>query len=280
VGVGVLVFGHRGACGYLPENTMESLELAFDLGADAIEFDVVMTKDNRAVICHDRELNLVTNIAEKAFLSNRVDELNFEDIAQLRAVERYPDGRASSHEHSGRYRIPSLAEVLANPAFDNKHLIIELKYGEPFLEVGLDVAKATAEEIFSSDVLERGIKLTIECFEFEILKRAKSLIGDLANYVFLVAPDTLPAGETEITEAFLATIGKAFDGLSVAIPMVLQSDLVSRTKALGMPIYAYTARVETAEGDVAGWFQRLIATGVDGIFADQPDVLIKVRDAL
>ena len=68
--------------------------------------------------------------------------------------------------------------------------------------------------------------------------------------------------------------------MSVAIPMVLQSDLVARSKALGMPIYTYTARVETAEGDVAGWFQRLIATGVDGIFADQPDELIKVRDAL
>ena len=37
------VFGHRGACGYLPENTMESFEHAFELGAAAIEFDVVMT---------------------------------------------------------------------------------------------------------------------------------------------------------------------------------------------------------------------------------------------
>ena len=41
----MLVFGHRGACGYLPENTIESMELAFDQGADAVEFDVVFTKD-------------------------------------------------------------------------------------------------------------------------------------------------------------------------------------------------------------------------------------------
>ena len=276
----MLVFGHRGACGYLPENTMESFELAFELGADAIEFDVVMTKDQRAIICHDRELNLVTNIADKAFLTHRVDELNFADVQQLRAVERYPEGRPESHEHSGEFGIPSLSEVLANPAFDGKHLIIELKYGEPFLESGLDVAKAVADEISASTIFERGIKVTIECFEFEILKRAKALVGDAVDYVFLAAPDTLPAGETEITDQYLASIRENFDGLSVAIPMVLQSDLVSRTKALGMPIYAYTARTETAEGDVSGWFQRLIATGVDGIFADQPDALIKVRDAL
>ena len=60
----------------------------------------------------------------------------------------------------------------------------------------------------------------------------------------------------------------------------LSGDLVERTHALGMPIYTYTARVETAEGDVASWFRRLIETGVDGIFADQPLELIKVRDAL
>jgi glycerophosphoryl diester phosphodiesterase len=259
---------------------MESFELAFELGADAIEFDVVMTKDGRAIICHDRELNLVTNISDKAFLTHRVDELSFADIQQLRAIERYPDGRPESHEHSGEFGIPSLRDVLANGAFDGKHLIIELKYGEPFLESGLDVARATAQEISASTIFERGIKVTIECFEFEILKRAKSLLGDAVDYVFLAAPDTLPAGESEITDQYLASIRENFDGFSVAIPMVLQSDLVSRTKALGLQIYTYTARTETAEGDVSGWFQRLIATGVDGIFADQPDALIKVRDAL
>lgn len=274
------VFGHRGACGYLPENTMESLELAFELGADAIEFDVVMTKDGHPVICHDRDLSRVTNISEKAFLSSNVDELNLEDIKQLRAVERYPEGRAESHAHSGEFKIPTLAEVFANPNFDGRHLIVELKYGEEFLKSGLDVAKATADAIADSDIFERGIKITIECFEFETLKRAKELIGESADYVFLVAPETLPEGESEITQEYLQSIRQEFDGLSVAIPMVLQSDLVSRTKALGMPIFAYTARVETAEGDVWDWFQRLIATGVDAIFADQPDELIKVRQGI
>lgn len=259
---------------------MESFELAFELGADAIEFDVVMTKDSHAVICHDRDLSRVTNISQKAFLSHNVDELNLSDLKQLRAIERYSDGRPVSNEHSGQFRIPTLTEVFANPAFDNKHLIVELKYGEQFLLSGIDVVQATADEIASSNLFERGIKLTIECFEFDVLSRAKSLIGDGADYVFLVAPDTLPAGQSEITQYYLERIRAEFDGLSVAIPMVLQSDLVQRTKALGMPIYAYTARVETAEGNVASWFRRLIETGVDGIFADQPDELIKVRDAL
>jgi glycerophosphoryl diester phosphodiesterase len=280
VGVTVLVFGHRGACGYLPENTMESFELAFAQGADAIEFDVVITKDGYPVIRHDRDLTMTTNISSKSFLSNNVDELNLSDLDQLRAIERYPEGRVESDLRSGEFRIPTLAQVLANPAFDQKHLIVEIKYGEPFMEVGLDVVQATATAISESDFQQRGIQLTIECFEFGVLKRAKQLIGPVAKYVFLSAPDMLPAGDSEITDEYLSQIAAEFDGLSVAIPMVLQSDLVSRTKARSMPIYIYTARTETAEGDVSGWFERLIATGVDGIFADQPDVLRKVRDAL
>lgn len=276
----MLVFGHRGACGYLPENTMESFELAFAQGADAIEFDVVMTKDGHPVIRHDRDLSLTTNILNKSFLSNNVDELNLADLNQLRAIERYPEGRPESHEHSGAYRIPTLAQVLANPAFDQKHLIIELKYGEVFLEAGLDVVQATATAIMESDFESRGVQISIECFEFEVLQRAKKLIGPVAKYVFLSAPDMLPEGDSEITDSYLDQIAAEFDGLSVALPMVLQSDLVSRTKARALVIYAFTARTETAEGDVSGWFERLIATGVDGIFTDQPDVFRKVRDGL
>jgi len=45
---------------------------------------------------------------------------------------------------------------------------------------------------------------------------------------------------------------------------------------LGLSVYGYTAAIETAEGATISWFEKLIETGVDGLFADQPDVLIKV----
>ena len=57
--------------------------------------------------------------------------------------------------------------------------------------------------------------------------------------------------------------------------MVLSGDLVQRVRATGLPLYAFTARAETAEGNLEKWFERLVATGVDGIFADQPDLLLK-----
>ena len=274
------IFGHRGACGYLPENTMESLELAFKLGSDAIEFDVVMTKDGHLIIRHDNDLSHTTDILKHSFLSNKVEDLNLVDVQKLRATERYPAGRQESATHDGEYLIPTLFDVLNNPAFDKKHLIIELKFGKRFHSLGLDPVEAIAQLLEQSDWEAREIQITLECFEFGILQQLRDRIGKPARFVFLSAPDMLPAGNSELTQELLSEIAKNFDGLSLAISMVLRGDLVIRSKALGLETYLYTARLETAEGEIETWFKMLIETGVDGIFCDQPDQLAKVVSSL
>ena len=271
----MLVFGHRGACGYLPENTIESMELAFDQGADAVEFDVVFTKDGQAIIRHDLDLVSTTDINDHSFLSTKVDQLTKVDVARLRAKERYPDGRIDSAAHDGKYFVPTLRQLLANQHFNGKHLIIELKHGAYFESNGLDPIQEVKVLLEESNWANRGMKISLESFEFEFLARAKLAIGEEVNYVFLSARDTLPEGMTELTDDLLRKIAENFDAVSVAMSMVLTGDLVARTKALGMPIYAFTARVETAEGNVEKWFESLVSTGVDGIFADQPDLLIQ-----
>lgn len=271
----MLVFGHRGACGYLPENTIESMELAFELGADAVEFDVVFTKDGHGVIRHDIDLVSTTDIANHSFLSSRIDEINLEDVVRLRAKERYPDGRPESAANDGKFFVPTLARVLSNANFDNRHLIIEIKHGDHAQSQGLDPIAHIAQLLEDSDWKQRGMKITFEAFEFDFLKELKSHLGSDYSFVFLVAPDTVPDKASGLEDNYLKSIAENFDGISLAISMVLVGDLVPKAKALGIPVYIYTARVETAEGNVEKWFERLISTGVDGIFADQPDLVLK-----
>ena len=272
----VQVFGHRGACGYLPENTMESFELAFELGCEAIEFDVVLTKDSVPVIRHDLDFSLTTDIAKHSLPSNNVDQLDLSQIEAVRATERYPETRQESAAHNGKYSIPTLEEVFQNPKFNGKHLIVELKYGKHFKEHGFDLVGSVISAMEKSDLEERQVKITIECFEFGILREARDRIGKRAEFVFLSAPDMLPAGYKELTDDLLDEIVDNFDGLSVHYSMVLGSDLVERAKARGLIMFTYTARTETAEGEVRSWFERLASTGVDGIFCDQPDIMIDV----
>src|SRR5207248_4847613 len=60
-----IVIGHRGACGYRPEHTLASYELAIALGADFIEPDLVITKDGRLVARHENEISSTTDVATK-----------------------------------------------------------------------------------------------------------------------------------------------------------------------------------------------------------------------
>ena len=51
-----LIWGHRGASGYAPENTLPAFKMAADMGADGVELDIQMTKDGEIVVCHDETI--------------------------------------------------------------------------------------------------------------------------------------------------------------------------------------------------------------------------------
>lgn len=76
-----LIYAHRGASGYAPENTLEAFELAIAQGADGVELDVHLTRDKQVVVAHDEHIDRVsdgtglianTNLAElKKHLFNK-----------------------------------------------------------------------------------------------------------------------------------------------------------------------------------------------------------------
>lgn len=66
-----LVVGHRGAPGYLPEETLEAYTLAIEQGADVIEPDLVSTKDGVLIARHDPNLDYSTNVGTKAEFASR-----------------------------------------------------------------------------------------------------------------------------------------------------------------------------------------------------------------
>ena len=52
-----LIWGHRGASGHAPENTLPAFQLAADMGADGVELDVQLTRDGIPVVCHDETVD-------------------------------------------------------------------------------------------------------------------------------------------------------------------------------------------------------------------------------
>jgi glycerophosphoryl diester phosphodiesterase len=57
----MLIIGHRGACGYEPENTLRSMRKALELGVGMVEFDVYCCKSGELVVIHDETVDRTTN---------------------------------------------------------------------------------------------------------------------------------------------------------------------------------------------------------------------------
>ncbi|KIL51968.1 glycerophosphoryl diester phosphodiesterase [Jeotgalibacillus soli] len=76
---GIELFGHRGASGHYPENTLSAFEAAKRSGADGIKFSVRMSKDHQLMVIHDESVNRTTNG------SGIVRNMNYEELKKLDA---------------------------------------------------------------------------------------------------------------------------------------------------------------------------------------------------
>jgi glycerophosphoryl diester phosphodiesterase len=95
-----LIFGHRGACAYAPENTLAAFNLAFELGADGIELDVTLTKDGVPVVIHDDTVDRTTDGRGKV------------SGMTVREIQRLDAGKWFDSKYRGE-KIPTLEEALA-----------------------------------------------------------------------------------------------------------------------------------------------------------------------
>ncbi|MEJ8854770.1 glycerophosphodiester phosphodiesterase [Variovorax robiniae] len=119
-----LVVAHRGASGYVPEETIEAYTRAIELGADVIEMDLIVTKDGVLITRHDPNLALSTNVATKPEFASRkktmqVDgetqtgwfsqDFTLAEIKTLGAISTDPE---RPQQFNGLYKVPTFQEVL------------------------------------------------------------------------------------------------------------------------------------------------------------------------
>jgi glycerophosphoryl diester phosphodiesterase len=119
-----LVIAHRGASGYVPEHTLEAKAMAHALGADYLEQDLVLSKDDVPLVLHDIHLDTVTDVAQRFPNRKRSDgryyalDFTAAEVKELRVSERFfpRNGKAVFAERFpvGRstFRISTLEEEL------------------------------------------------------------------------------------------------------------------------------------------------------------------------
>ena len=300
-----LVFGHRGASGYRPENTIEAFELAISQGSDGVECDLVPTKDGELIIRHENWLNGTTNVASLSQFEGKQstgysdgltetgwfsEDYNFAELSELRAIERVPDTRPGSAKFDGQFLIPTIDDLLAAEFMNGKTLVIEIKHGMHFMKNGINMADILARKLDDSDWKERKIDVVIETFDEQMLEHLKAACGPDKKYVFLTELDRLPKGATRMSMEYLESLASRFDGISVDLALALDLDaagnhtidngLIDEAKAAGLSIYGWTLRAEGATASVDEYFGKVAESGLQGLFVDQPDLLRQIVDGL
>ena len=119
-----IVVGHRGASGTVPEHTLEAYARAIEQGADAVEPDVVVTKDGVLIARHEPNLTSTTNVASKPEFASRkttkkvdgADETGWFasdfTLAEIKTLGALITDAARPQQFNGLYKVPTLQEIV------------------------------------------------------------------------------------------------------------------------------------------------------------------------
>ena len=326
-----LVIAHRGASGYRPEHTLAAYELGARMGADYVEPDLVSTKDGVLVARHENEISTTTDVASRPEFAARrttktidgaaltgwfTEDFTLAELRTLRAVERIPATRQRNTIYNGRYRVPTLQQVIRLTTRLSRELgrpigiYPETKHPTYFRSIGLPLEGPLVRALRRNRLDDRADRVFVQSFETRNLQRLDrrldtrlvQLLGAPATqpYDEVVAGGTrtyaeiaTPAGLREVAR-YAAGVGPSKDYIVPRDPAgrsLAPTSFVGDAHAAGLLVHPYTFRNENtflpaelrsspdpaAYGYAIAEYRQFFALGIDGVFSDNPDTALVGR---
>lgn len=268
-----IVIAHRSASGYLPEHSLPALAMAHAFGVDFVEPDIVLTKDDQAIVLHDIYLDTTTNVKEIYPGRTREDgrfyaiDFTLKEIKNLLLTERF-DLENSKEVYPERFpswrssfQIPSFKEYielvqgLNHSRKGNLGICTEIKACAFHTENGKDIVKITFELLCRYGFnVENSLGL-IESFDHSAIKRLKEEFGCKIPLGLLVGYNSWH--ETQIDYEHFLTYDELkrnshfCDFIAVYLGHLFYKDdddklrasfVVEMAHNLGLKVFAYTHR--------------------------------------
>ena len=278
----IKIYGHRGARGVLPENTLESFKYLFENNIRAYETDILISKDNIPVITHDFKLDpSYTKDVNGNWIEDeniKIIDLTYEeilkyDVGTLNKLSRY--GRKFINQKSlDNQKIPKLSDLLklsSDNDFDD--LLINLEIKSTPIEEGLtpspeEMVKIVIDEVGRSNLSD---KIIYSSFDWRVLREIKErdpkiprahLTSGAKGKIYDKSPwlDFTPLhSEVELPKLIKALGGSAWHPNYKDV----NKEIIEISRNEGLPVNVWTVNKEQD-------MLRMIDYGVDGIMTDYP----------
>lgn len=236
--------GHRGFCALYPENTLLSFEKAIELGVDAVEFDVWLSKDKVPVLMHDG------NPVRTCGVNSHLRKMTLAEIKKLDPCyeEKFGD------QFKEKVQVPTLRELLEL-----------VKSRKPSLKLGVEIKEYTEENVDLTVALLKKYGFFDDCYFYAWNGRIIKYLKSKYNGRTMGYPDFVMGEFEPDTYDYYCEIGLSLN--------IVRSEILPVYLAKGMPIHMFCADTEE---DV----KMCIEKGADLITANDPRPLMKVLGRL
>lgn len=266
--------GHRGARGYLPENTIPSFKKALEQGADTLELDVVVTKDGKLVVSHEAWFNPIISldpsgnrIAPERQRENNIYKMTYDE------VKKFDVGSIGNKDFPLQEKMKVVKPLLSELFSEISKFTKEKKMPKPRYNIEIKTEGVAGDDVFHPkmdilaklvfDEIKKGKMLDhviVQSFDVRALQEMKKIAPKL--------PLALLVGNKDGVDKNLAALGFAPDTYSPHYGLI-DAASVATLKAKGIKIVPWTVN-EIA--DIA----RMKTFDLDGIITDYPDRAVKV----
>jgi glycerophosphoryl diester phosphodiesterase len=300
-----VVIAHRGASGYLPEHTMPGMAMAHGWGVDYIELDLVVTKDSELVVLHDVTLDDTTDVEDKFPGRSRKDgkwyAVDFA-LAELRTLNVHERTGSDGETLKFPGRFPYRKSRFQVPTFDESVELIQGMNNSTGRKIGIypelkdtvfhtaekkDIVKLVVEALQRHNFVTPDSGVVLQCFEADALKRLRNEFKVKLPLVQLIGSDWGTGKDDWAgmkSEAGLAEVAKYADGIGPWLSDLFDDKTMKPTafmaavKKSKIPVHAYTLRADQLPKGVSfeAVAKKIYGAGIQGIFTDQGDRLVKV----
>ncbi|GAA0647322.1 glycerophosphodiester phosphodiesterase family protein [Brevundimonas lenta] len=269
-----LVIAHRGASGDRPEHTRSAYERAVEQGADAIEPDLVMTRDGQLVVRHENEIGGTTDVADHAGFADRrvtrtvdgqavtgwfTEDFTLSELKTLRARERLPALRPGNAAFDGQEPILTFQDVIdiaragSTRTGRTIRIVPELKHPGHFTSAGLPMLPPFLAAVRANGLDTADAPIIVQCFEVGPLEALAAGID--APLMLLIANGGAPADRPDLTCAEMTSpeglggIAAYADWIGVEAGLIEPAPgeptrLITDAHTAGIKVAAWTFRAE------------------------------------